>query len=173
MLGLCGSCGRWLGEDRWGDTHLVVLTVGAVATHSGEKVNLAQAGLWGLVRSTQTEYPHRITLLDLEPTHTITLTDLTGLTGVIATARTRNQSQLAIRAGTLHTPTLRRPPHHTLVLPGGADRDRWRLDTTAATMTPEDLALLPTPEADTPLEQGQVRIRVHTAGLNFPGQCHR
>ncbi len=55
----------WLIEKRLGDTRLVLLTRGAVAVGEGEAPELAGAGVWGLIRSAQSEHPGRFVLIDL------------------------------------------------------------------------------------------------------------
>ncbi|WP_046568138.1 type I polyketide synthase, partial [Micromonospora sp. HK10] len=57
----------WLADDRYATGRLVVLTRGAVATRSGEDIDLPSAALWGLVRSAQSEHPDRIVLVDVGP----------------------------------------------------------------------------------------------------------
>ncbi|WP_413805380.1 SDR family NAD(P)-dependent oxidoreductase [Streptomyces sp. OE57] len=61
----------WLAEPRLADARLVVVTRGAVPTGNpeggtgGGELNMAAAGLWGLLRSAQAEHPDRFVLLDL------------------------------------------------------------------------------------------------------------
>ncbi|MGO4463418.1 type I polyketide synthase, partial [Streptomyces sp. M-16] len=61
---------EWLGHDeRLGAARLVVLTRRAVATRPGEALpGLSAAGLWGLVRSAQSEHPGRFVLADTDGT---------------------------------------------------------------------------------------------------------
>ncbi|CDR03481.1 Acyl transferase [Streptomyces iranensis] len=62
---------RWLAEPLLADTRLVVVTRGAVSIGNpeggvgGGELNVAAAGLWGLLRSAQAEHPDRFVLLDL------------------------------------------------------------------------------------------------------------
>ncbi len=56
----------WLGTEQLGDTRLVLLTRGAVAVTDSEAPDLAGAGVWGLVRSAQSEHPGRLMLIDLD-----------------------------------------------------------------------------------------------------------
>ncbi|WP_189135873.1 SDR family NAD(P)-dependent oxidoreductase [Wenjunlia tyrosinilytica] len=57
---------RWVTDDRFCDSRLVLVTRGAIAVEPGEDVpDLAAASLWGLVRSAQLEHPGRLQLLDL------------------------------------------------------------------------------------------------------------
>ncbi|WP_329082794.1 type I polyketide synthase [Streptosporangium sp. NBC_01469] len=55
---------RWLTDDRFARSKLIVLTASAAAALPGEVPDMAAASVWGLVRSAQTEYPGRIVLLD-------------------------------------------------------------------------------------------------------------
>ncbi|GCB53536.1 malonyl CoA-acyl carrier protein transacylase [Streptomyces sp. NL15-2K] len=56
---------RFLGDERWAGTHLVVRTDGAIAADPGDTVpGLVAAALWGLVRSAQSEHPGRLALVD-------------------------------------------------------------------------------------------------------------
>ncbi|MEU6556654.1 type I polyketide synthase [Streptomyces sp. NPDC046915] len=54
----------WLADERSANGRLVVLTRGAVAAAPGEEPDLAQAPVWGLVRSAQAEHPGRFVLVD-------------------------------------------------------------------------------------------------------------
>ncbi|WP_407563209.1 SDR family NAD(P)-dependent oxidoreductase [Streptomyces sp. 184] len=49
------------------DATLAVVTRGAVATGEGTAPNLAEAAVWGLVRSAQAEHPGTFLLVDLDP----------------------------------------------------------------------------------------------------------
>ncbi|MTE21461.1 SDR family NAD(P)-dependent oxidoreductase [Streptomyces sp. TRM43335] len=56
----------FLGDNRFADTRLVVITRGATAVEPGEKVDdLERAGLWGLLRVAQTEHPGRVAVVDV------------------------------------------------------------------------------------------------------------
>jgi acyl transferase domain-containing protein/NADPH:quinone reductase-like Zn-dependent oxidoreductase len=142
----------WIAEERAAPATLVVLTCRAVQVRHGEDVDLAQAPVWGLVRSAQSEHPGRFALVDIDDWNTPE-------DSVLAAVAT-GEPQLAIRAGTVLAPTLGaatkplRPP----------DVDRWRLDSAE----PGNLdALVLAETADTPPVEGQVRIAVRAAGLNF------
>ncbi|MET9888361.1 SDR family NAD(P)-dependent oxidoreductase, partial [Streptomyces sp. NPDC006430] len=56
----------WLDDERSATDRLVVLTRGAVAVTPGEDIDLAQAPVWGLVRSAQAENPGRFVLVDCD-----------------------------------------------------------------------------------------------------------
>jgi NADP-dependent 3-hydroxy acid dehydrogenase YdfG len=93
---------EWLAQDGpLAGTRLAVLTERAVATRPGESLpGLAGAGLWGLLRSAQTEHPGRFTLVDTDGTD--------ASTAALATALGTGAPQLALREGEIHTPTLAR-----------------------------------------------------------------
>ncbi|QCX82580.1 Erythronolide synthase, modules 3 and 4 (plasmid) [Streptomyces sp. YIM 121038] len=148
----------WLADDRFTHLRLTVLTHGAVATDTREDIaSLPSAAVWGLVRSAQAEHPHRFTLLDLDD-HPA---NLDALSTALATA----EPQLAARAGVLLTPHLVHalpasvltPPHHA---------SAWRLDIPRKG-TLDGLALVECEEHTQPLAEGQVRVGVRAAGLNF------
>ncbi|MCX5381159.1 type I polyketide synthase [Streptomyces sp. NBC_00091] len=93
----------WLAHDeRTGGSRLVVLTRQAVATTPGEALpGLAAAGLWGLVRSAQSEHPGRFVLVDTDGTEA----SAAALAGALA----GGEPQLALRDGEVRTPALARP----------------------------------------------------------------
>ncbi|GAA2780420.1 hypothetical protein GCM10010452_05310 [Crossiella cryophila] len=148
----------WLAQDALADARLVVVTRGAVAAQSGEDVtDLAGAAVWGLLRSAQSENPGRFQLLDLD--------EADDSYAALPAALHSGEPQLALRAGHTHAFRLARATStDALIAPAGADA--WRLDV-AGEGTLENLALLPCPEVLEPLGEGQVRIAIHAAGLNF------
>ena len=148
----------WLSEERLADSHLVLLTEGAVAVRAGEApTGLAQAPVWGLVRSAQSENPERFTLID---------TDGSGASRRdLASALSTGESQLAMREGTILAPRLARVGGGDLLkVPEGVGE--WRLSADDSG-TLEGLSLVPAPESAGALEPGQVRIAVRAGGLNF------
>uniref|UniRef100_UPI000CD4E7A4 type I polyketide synthase n=1 Tax=Streptomyces sp. SM12 TaxID=1071602 RepID=UPI000CD4E7A4 len=149
----------WLADDRYLDTHLVVVTRGAVPAVPGQTVtDLAGAAVWGLLRSAQSEHPGRIVLLDRDPAATDD--DVWPNWAV-----TDGEPQLAIRDGEARAPRLARPhADDGLTLPAGDAA--WRLDVTDEG-TLDNLAMLPAPDADAPLSAGEVRVAVRAAGVNF------
>ncbi|KTS76476.1 polyketide synthase [Pseudomonas oryzihabitans] len=147
----------WLAEERLADTRLLVVTRKANATVAGEAVDPAHAALWGLLHSAQNENPGRLVLLDTEGP----LADPAPLEAALAS----DQRQLALRRGQLMVPHLTRSSQHTSLTPplgGGA----WRLEITRAGNL-DDLALQPEPQAEAPLANGQIRLAVRAAGVNF------
>ncbi|MFI6156911.1 SDR family NAD(P)-dependent oxidoreductase, partial [Kitasatospora sp. NPDC051170] len=151
----------WLAEPRLDHTHLALITTNA--TYSTTP-NLAHTAIWGLIGSTQTENPDRITLLDLDDHPDSSAALATALTH----ARATGEPQLALREGTLHTPRLTpvttNTPNGLLIPP--PDTASWRM-TTTGTGTFDHLALQAHPEADRPLGADEVRVAVRSAGVNF------
>ncbi|MGC9382835.1 type I polyketide synthase, partial [Streptomyces sp. MH13] len=93
---------RWLSEQRFDGTRLVVATRGAVTTGSDDPViDLPGAAVWGLIRSAQSENPDRITLVDLEYGSDL---ELDVLAGVVTTG----EPQLALRGSVVRVPRLAR-----------------------------------------------------------------
>ncbi|MEV8319539.1 type I polyketide synthase [Streptomyces sp. NPDC059900] len=91
----------WLGDARFEDSRLVVVTRGALGAVKGEGVaDLAGASVWGLLRSAQSEYPGRIVLADLEETGS---EESAGLLSAIAAS---GLEQVAVRGGQLLAPRL-------------------------------------------------------------------
>ncbi|WP_197043651.1 type I polyketide synthase [Saccharothrix sp. NRRL B-16314] len=86
---------EWVGDERFASSRLVVLTRGAVA---GDRVDLAQAAVWGLVRSAQREHPDRIVLVDVDD-------DERSSAAVVRTA-VLDEPQWAIREGEALVPRL-------------------------------------------------------------------
>ncbi len=144
----------WLAEHDSG--MLVVATHGAVALPGEDVTDLAGAAVWGLVRSAQTEHPGRIVLVDSdapldEPT--------------VAEVLAAGEPQVVVRGGTVHTARVHgsRAVDALLVPPTDGP---WRVGmSTKGTF--ENLLLEPIPNADAPLEPGQVRIAVRTMAANF------
>ncbi|MDT0265784.1 SDR family NAD(P)-dependent oxidoreductase [Streptomyces sp. DSM 44915] len=94
---------RWLADERTAHTRLVLVTHGAVHPETPDP---AQAAVWGLLRSAQTENPGRFVLLDLDGTPASTR----ALPAALAT----EEPQLALQEGRLTAPRLTRAtaPHH-------------------------------------------------------------
>jgi polyketide synthase 12 len=135
---------------------LVVATRGAVASPGEDVTDLAGAAVWGLVRSAQTEHPGRIVLVDSD----VPLDD-TAMASVLAAG----EPQVLLRGGVVHTARVHgsRAVDALLVPPS---EEPWRVGmSTKGTF--ENLLLEPIPNADTPLEPGQVRVAVRAMAANF------
>ncbi|MFP3989458.1 SDR family NAD(P)-dependent oxidoreductase [Streptomyces sp. E11-3] len=84
------------------EARLVLVTRGAVVATDEDTVDLAQAPVWGLVRSAQAEHPGRVVLVDLDARTEELDTGL--LTRVLAT----DEPELAVRGGRMLAPRLTR-----------------------------------------------------------------
>nr|WP_239581369.1 type I polyketide synthase [Streptomyces sp. HB132] len=89
---------KWLADERCADARLVVMTSGAVACGPGAVPDPAQAAVWGLVRSAETENPGRFVLVDVEGV------DESVLSVVVASG----EPQVAVRGGEVFVPRLAR-----------------------------------------------------------------
>ncbi|NNH73588.1 type I polyketide synthase [Nocardia uniformis] len=65
-VGVLATLQAWLAEPRLSDTRLVIVTERAVSVHDSDRIDLAQAPVWGLVRAAQAENPDRFQLLDID-----------------------------------------------------------------------------------------------------------
>ncbi|MBB5130300.1 acyl transferase domain-containing protein/acyl carrier protein, partial [Streptomyces albaduncus] len=89
----------FLADERLADTRLVVVTRGALAALPGEQVtDLVHAGVWGLLRTVQTENPGRVVLVDA---------DAEGY-AQLPLALAAGETQLAVRDRRLLVPRLAR-----------------------------------------------------------------
>nr|WP_028478666.1 type I polyketide synthase [Nocardia sp. CNY236] len=150
----------WLADERCAESTLVVVTRGAVRTGPGDRRgNWAESGVWGLIRTAQSEHPGRFVLADVDD-HPASLSALATALSTGAAA----ESQYAVRAGELLVPRLTPEGRDTLIPP--PEQSAWRLGLADDTAV-GGLALLPAPDALAPLGLGQVRIAVRAAGLNF------
>ncbi|MFC9271034.1 type I polyketide synthase, partial [Streptomyces zhihengii] len=143
---------EWLGEDGPEQARLAVVTRGAMPAGRRGAVDAVGAAVWGLVRSAQSEHPDRIVLVDTDPADDSPV-DLSLLTGL-------DEPQIAVRDGALLVPRLTRPAGDGLVLPDGD----WHL-LPGADGTLESLHV-ETVDVQRP-GQGQVRVAVRAAGVNF------
>ncbi|MEU0487188.1 SDR family NAD(P)-dependent oxidoreductase, partial [Streptosporangium sp. NPDC006013] len=99
-----GLLQRWLADERYADSRLVFVTRGAVASGDGEMVaDLPAAGVWGLVRSAQSENPDRFVLVDMDQESSLP-TLLDALPGVLASG----EPQAAVREGEVRVPRMAR-----------------------------------------------------------------
>ncbi|MDC0773873.1 SDR family NAD(P)-dependent oxidoreductase [Streptomyces sp. HD] len=95
---------HWVGDDRFADSRLVLVTRGALAAAEAEDVNdLAAAALWGLARSAQAEHPGRVQLLDLDGA---TASGDDGALRAVPAAVAAAHPQAAVRDGALLVPHL-------------------------------------------------------------------
>ncbi|MFE7268225.1 type I polyketide synthase [Streptomyces sp. NPDC057592] len=148
---------EWLAAESETDARLVVVTRGAVAVAGGEIQDMGAGSVWGLVRSAQTENPGRIVLVDVDVDVDGDGVDVGGVAGL-------GEPQVVVREGRLFVPRLVRAAAGGggLVVPSGVAE--WSLQSTGKG-TLENLALLPVERPG--LGEGQVRVDVRAAGVNF------
>ncbi|WP_395372753.1 SDR family NAD(P)-dependent oxidoreductase [Streptomyces tubercidicus] len=146
----------WLAEAP-AAARLAFVTRGAVDAPGTTLHDAAAAPIWGLVRSAQSEHPGRFVLADLDGQDTSY--------AALPVALAANEPQFALRGGTVHLPKVA-PVHAGTALRDPADGTCWRLGMTGKG-TLDHLALLPHDAAARPLKQGEVRIAVRAAGVNF------
>ncbi|WP_251092343.1 type I polyketide synthase [Streptomyces sp. Caat 7-52] len=107
-----GLVREFLADERLLAARLVVLTRGAVAADATDVPDPAQAAVWGLVRTAQTEHPGRFVLVDLDGAGAVA--------GQPAAALATGEPQLAVRAGEVRVPRLARaggPERHSAARP--------------------------------------------------------
>ncbi|OMC52970.1 polyketide synthase [Mycobacterium sp. IS-2888] len=149
-----GAVQSWLTKQDSGV--LVVATRGAMGLAGEHVTDLAGAAVWGLARSAQTEHPGRIVLVDSDAA----LDD-----GAIAAVLATGEPQVLLRDGKVYIPRVHgsRAVDGIMTPPGEGP---WRLGIdTAGTF--ENLQLEPVPNADAPLEPGQVRVALRAIATNF------
>ncbi|MGK5533901.1 SDR family NAD(P)-dependent oxidoreductase, partial [Streptomyces sp. URMC 129] len=154
----------WLADERFADARLVVLTrdavtVGGDAGTPYRAPDLAQAAVWGLIRSAQSEHPGRLVLADWDGHPD----SWTALPGVLA----GHEPQFALRRGTARVPRLTRTRPDDALTPEPGARG-WRLTSTApGTLDALALTASPADPAERPLGDGQIRVAIRAAGVNF------
>ncbi|WP_242884834.1 type I polyketide synthase [Actinomadura litoris] len=90
----------WMSEERFAESHLVVVTRRAVDAGDGQKeIDLVASTVWGLVRCAQNEEPGRITLVDLDG-------DDVAWPALAAAVHATEHPQLAVRDRALLAPRL-------------------------------------------------------------------
>ncbi|MEE2035871.1 SDR family NAD(P)-dependent oxidoreductase [Nocardiopsis sp. CT-R113] len=150
------SVRSWLSDERTGHARLVLVTWRAVVAHTDDRLSgLAASPVWGLLRSAQREHPDRLVIVDSdgsEDSHR-----------ALATVADLDEPQLALRSGGVLVPRLVTAAEEGELSPPGA---LWKV-ASRETGSLESLALVPSPEASMPLGEGQVRISVRAAGVNF------
>ncbi|CAL9427124.1 hypothetical protein SUDANB105_01962 [Streptomyces sp. enrichment culture] len=149
---------RWLADDRFAQSRLVLITRHGVATRYDEPVRDEASSVWGLVRSAQNEHPGRFLLIDVD-------LDDGSSRAVAAALDTADEPQLAVRRGTVLAARLTRSAPKGLLTPPEA-ASGWRLGSTGPG-TLENLALLPSDDGAVPLGPGEVRVAMRAAGVNF------
>ncbi|POM24523.1 Phenolphthiocerol synthesis polyketide synthase type I Pks15/1 [Actinomadura rubteroloni] len=151
---------EWLTTPAVDRSRLTLVTRRAQALPGDEgELSLAQAAVWGLVRSAQNEHPGRFGLLDVGGD-----VERDAILRAVAVARATDEPQLALRGETLHQGRLADSRKEYLIPPEG---DGWQLEKIVRTGTLEDVVLQPTSLHEEPVGPDDVRIRTHAGGLNF------
>ncbi|MFE4690179.1 type I polyketide synthase [Streptomyces sp. NPDC056749] len=91
----------WLAHPELDAVQLAVVTTGAVSVDGGPP-DLTTAGVWGLLRSAQSEHPGRFLLVDTDGTDASRL----ALAAAVTAAAGTGEPQIALREGTAHVPAL-------------------------------------------------------------------
>ncbi|MBB4780025.1 type I polyketide synthase [Streptomyces rapamycinicus] len=150
----------WVTDERFGDSYLVFVTRGAMGAGSSDEVRTpAEAAVWGLLRSAQTEHPGKFLLVDLDPEED------GDVSSALRAALTAEEPQVAVRNGQVLAARLARVSSGSALVPPTGVRE-WRLDMHAKG-TLENLALLPCPDAAEELGENEVRLAMRAAGMNF------
>ncbi|MEU2427892.1 polyketide synthase dehydratase domain-containing protein, partial [Streptomyces sp. NPDC007851] len=150
---------RWLADDRFTSSRLVVVTRGAVAIgDEADLRDLAHAAALGLLRSAQAEHPDRFTLVDI---------DGSDAAGMLSAALDTDEPQLALRGATAFAPRLDRASTTGLLVPPvGVGVGAWRVEA-GGSGSLGDLSLVPCDAGSRVLAAGEVRVGVRAAGVNF------
>ncbi|HEU5470758.1 MAG TPA: SDR family NAD(P)-dependent oxidoreductase [Actinophytocola sp.] len=137
------------------DATLVCVTSGAVLADPGDRLtDPAAAAALGLLRSVQSEHPGRVVLIDVDAR--------AESWAALPAALALDEPQVAIRAGSLAVARIGRADTELSAPASG----NWRLAVTEPG-TLANLTLAPVSDVDDPLAEGQVRVAVRAAGLNF------
>ncbi|RKS68195.1 polyketide synthase 12/candicidin polyketide synthase FscB [Actinomadura pelletieri DSM 43383] len=149
---------EWLADERFQSSRLAVVTRGAVAARTGDRVDVpSAAAVWGFLRAAQLEHPDRFVLID---------TDGGAKSAeLLPAALTCGEPQTALRDDGVRAPRLERADTADLLAPP-AGAEAWRVDTTEPG-TVENIALVAAPDHTRDLADGEVRVEVRAAGLNF------
>ncbi|MCM2580646.1 type I polyketide synthase, partial [Streptomyces meridianus] len=91
---------RWVADERYAASVLAVVTRGGVAAVEGDRVDLRQAPVWGLVRAAQAEHPGRFLLLDVD--------DAGDLPAAVDQVSGLGEPEAAVRCGRVLVPRLAR-----------------------------------------------------------------
>ncbi|MFI2190968.1 SDR family NAD(P)-dependent oxidoreductase, partial [Streptomyces sioyaensis] len=132
--------------------------------------DLAGAAVTGLIRSTQSEHPGRLLLVDVDPSAGLDFGRDADVDTVLVAALGAEEPEVSIRPSTdgegvvaFGRRLVRAGAAGELVLPGGSG---WRVEVAQ----PGDLgsaAVVDAPEAEAALSAGQVRVGQRAVGVNF------
>ncbi|MEV7198205.1 SDR family NAD(P)-dependent oxidoreductase, partial [Streptomyces sp. NPDC093510] len=150
---------EWLSDERFDDSVLAVVTQGAVTTGPGDRAaDWTRSGVWGLLRTAQTEHPGRFLLVDLD--------GRPESRAALPAALASGEPHVAVRSGEVLVPRLTAGPGRDTLVPPADSADAWQI-ALSGDGTVDGLATVPAPDALAPLGAGQVRVAVRAAGLNF------
>jgi acyl carrier protein len=109
------SVQSFLHDDTAGSTRIVLVTRGAMVCDPADVVDVAQAAVWGLVRSARSEHPGRFVLVDVDGRDSSA--------AMLPEALTLDEPELAIRGDVVSVPRLARVAgeHRTSTLPRSLD----------------------------------------------------
>ncbi|MFI9155922.1 SDR family NAD(P)-dependent oxidoreductase [Streptomyces sp. NPDC053367] len=150
---------RWLASEWLGESRLVVTTRRAVAV-GDETPDLAQAAVWGLLRSAQSEHPDRFLLVDVDVDVDADVAadeDLDSDEPDWSALLDAEEPQLAVRGREVFAPRLSAA--------ATVDEDAWHLSVTHKGSL-DGVEITPS-GARRPLAADEVRIGVRAAGVNF------
>ncbi|WP_276143684.1 SDR family NAD(P)-dependent oxidoreductase [Sciscionella marina] len=137
---------RWLALPQSEGTRLVVVCWD----------HLAMAGVTGLIRSMCSEFPGRLTLLDVRGRDTTV--DIPALISVLGT----DENVIGLRDAAIRVPRLERTVSE-LAIPDG---EAWAVSSDGSGSL-DGVGLVPSGAATVALGPGEVRIAVRAAGVNF------
>ncbi|WP_211831238.1 MULTISPECIES: type I polyketide synthase [Streptomyces violaceusniger group] len=86
----------WVTDERFADSYLVFVTRGAMGVRPSDHVRTpAEAAVWGLLRSAQSEHPGKFLLVDLDPE------EHGDVSSALRSALASEEPQVAVREGTV------------------------------------------------------------------------
>ena len=146
----------WLTDPECAEGRLVVVTRGAVGVDGGEGVpDLATAGVWGALRSVQTEHPGRVFLADVD--------DWASVDVAVDAVLACGEPQLALRRGAFRVARVVRLDGEAIV---GLPSQDWVVGVGGSgVLASGNLTARPLPRQE--LAEGEVRVAVRSAGVNF------
>ncbi|WP_308102876.1 MULTISPECIES: SDR family NAD(P)-dependent oxidoreductase [unclassified Nocardia] len=135
---------------------IVVLTRGALSVDAEPRaVDPVARAVWGMVRALRPDAEQPLCLVDEDGSD--------AAAAVLGRALLGDESRLAVRGGRMYRADLVEEPTPALELPPDPF---WRLNY-AAVGAPDDITVVVAPRSNRPLVRHEVRVALHTAGVNF------